>query len=700
MSDSLEKSPILPPDQDINFFAATNFRNISRKFGIKLDDRRRHMYVVGKTGMGKTTLLENMVLNDIYNGHGVGVVDPHGDFAEKIINFIPPNRINDVVYFNPSDIDFPIGFNILESIDPRYRHLVASGLMGVFKKIWPDVWSARMEYILNNTLLALLEFPNTTLLGINRLLADDAYRKRVVRNLKDPVIKSFWETEFAGYNDKYKQEAVAPIQNKIGQFLSASVIRNIVAQVKSRINIREIMDSRKIFIMNLSKGRIGEDNSRLLGGMLITKIQLAAMERVDTPERDRKDFFLYVDEFQNFATESFSNILSEARKYRLDLIMAHQYMEQLEEEVLAAVIGNVGTLVTFRVGSTDAEILAKEFAPTFLETDLVNLTKFQIYLKLMIDGVASQPFSADTLAPINLATDSEQKVVRVSRERYAIPRDKIEDKIMRWTGMESSTTSDPDGDELSDEGDVADGDLVDKKPKEEDEYTEDEEGMPVLAFAPKKDIIASVSSKPVGEQKVAKPRTEPLGGSGTGEQKKIENQPQVKPRQEQQRKPDNRNQNQQNNQKQNQSQNQKPKQNNNQGNNRDRDRDRNRNQDQDKKKLDIKQSQPVSLVDTSQKGISLSQAMHSNKQSESTNQNQSSQPKKEFSIEPEIVPMSLSMDEPVVQTVLKEPIPTVLVNTITAPSAPLAPKPQTNATGGRIPANTVVKVEDNSNQTS
>src|SRR3989338_8502823 len=426
---------LIKGDPNINYFGASNFRNQNRKFGIKLDDRRRHMYVVGKTGMGKTTILENMVLNDIYAGHGVGLVDPHGDYAEKIIDYIPASRINDVFYFNPADIDFPIGFNILETIRPEQKHLVASGLMGVFKKIWPDVWSARMEYILNNTILALLDFPGTTLLGINRLLADNEYRKRVVANLKDPVVKAFWQTEFAGYSDKYKQEAVAPIQNKIGQFLSASIIRNIVAQVKSRIDIREIMDSKKIFIMNLSKGRIGEDNSRLLGGMLITKIQLSAMERVDMPESERSDFFLYVDEFQNFATESFAHILSEARKYRLDLIMAHQYMEQLDETVLAAVIGNVGTMVTFRVGSSDAEILAKEFIPTFVEEDLVNLPKYHIYLKLMIDGVASRPFSALTLRPIATVTDSMEKVVRVSRERYAVSRDKIEDKIMRWSGM-------------------------------------------------------------------------------------------------------------------------------------------------------------------------------------------------------------------------------------------------------------------------
>lgn len=431
-------------DPNINYFAMTNYRNAFRKFGAKIDDRRRHMYVVGKTGMGKTTLLENMVLNDIYAGHGVGLVDPHGDFAEKIIDYIPPHRINDVVYFNPADMNYPIGFNILETVNPEHKHLVASGLMGVFKKIWPDVWSARMEYILNNTILALLDYPDTTLLGINRLLADDAYREKVVKNLQDPVVRAFWETEFANYNDKYKQEAVAPIQNKIGQFLSASIIRNIVAQVKSRINIREIMDTRKIFIMNLSKGRVGEDNSRLLGGMLITKIQLSAMERVDTPEKDRKDFFLYVDEFQNFATESFANILSEARKYRLGLIMAHQYMEQLDESVLAAVIGNVGSLITYRVGSTDAAILVKEFTPTFTEEDLVNLPKFNIYLKLMIDGVSSRPFSALTLPPIGSPTGSTEKVIRVTHERYGTSREKIEEKIKRWSGLELGLDDDDD----------------------------------------------------------------------------------------------------------------------------------------------------------------------------------------------------------------------------------------------------------------
>ncbi len=422
--------------QHVCFFAQTNYRNQMRKFGIKTDDRRRHMYVIGKTGMGKTTMLENMVLQDIYNGHGVGVVDPHGDMAEKLIDYIPSHRTNDVIYFNPADVEFPIGFNILEVESEEQKHLVASGLMGVFKKIWPDVWSARMEYILNNTLLALLDSQGSTLLGINRMLADKKYRRKVIRQLKDPVVKSFWTTEFANYEPRYQKEAVAPIQNKIGQFLSASVIRNMVAQVKSTINIREIMDQKKILIMNLSKGRIGEDNSRLLGGMLITEIQLAAMSRVDIPEEERNDFFLYVDEFQNFATQSFANILSEARKYRLGLIMAHQYVAQLDETVADAVFGNVGSILTFRVGAADAEALAKEYAPTFTEEHIVNLPKYQIFLKLMINGVASQPFSAVGMPPLGSSTGSANKVIRVSRERYGKSRDIIEEKITRWSGME------------------------------------------------------------------------------------------------------------------------------------------------------------------------------------------------------------------------------------------------------------------------
>ncbi len=423
------------PQEDICIFAQTNFRNRPHRFGVKLDDRRRHMYVIGKTGMGKTTMMENMVLSDIYKGHGVGVVDPHGDFAEKILDYIPSNRLNDVIYFNPADVENPIGFNILEAQTPEQKHLIAAGLMATFKKIWPDVWSSRMEYILNNTILALLDVPGSTLMGINRMLSDKAYRRTVVKQLTDPVIKAFWVDEFASWSERYATEATAAVQNKIGQFLSAGLIRNMVAQVKSTVDIRNAMDTKKILIMNLSKGRIGEDNSRLLGGMLITKIQLSAMERVDTLEKDRVDFFLYVDEFQNFASPSFANILSEARKYRLSLIMAHQYVKQLDEVVADAVFGNVGTIITFRVGAGDAEALATEFAPVFTEEDIINLTKFKILLKLMIDGVASMPFSAGTLPPIGRPTGSLDKVIRVSRERYGRQRSVIEEKINRWSGV-------------------------------------------------------------------------------------------------------------------------------------------------------------------------------------------------------------------------------------------------------------------------
>ena len=420
--------------KDIAVFAQTTFRNEARRFGIKTDDRRRHMYLIGKTGMGKSTILENMIVGDIRAGFGVAVVDPHGDLAEKIVEYIPTERLKDVIYFNPADIDFPIAFNIVEQVEPHLRHLVASGLIGVFQKLWADSWGPRLEYILRNAILAILDFPGSTILGVVRMLSDKNYRKKVVANIKDPVVKAFWEREFSGYADKFASEAVSPIQNKVGQFLSSSLMRNIIGQAKSSIDIREVMDSGKILIMNLSKGRIGEDNSALLGAMMITKIQLASMSRVDIPESQRKDFYLYIDEFQNFSTDSFANILSEARKYRLNLILAHQYIEQLSEKVKPAVFGNVGTMIVFRVGAADAEELVKEFTPTFTEEDIVNLPKYEMYLKLMIDGIASSPFSAKGLPPLTEEekTGNEQLVINYSRQKYAGNRIEIEERIARW----------------------------------------------------------------------------------------------------------------------------------------------------------------------------------------------------------------------------------------------------------------------------
>jgi CxxC-x17-CxxC domain-containing protein len=428
-------------ENEIIILGETTFRNQRKKFGIKLDDRRRHIYVIGKTGMGKTVLLENMAIQDILAGRGVGFIDPHGEAAEELLNYIPKNRINDVVYFNPADIEFPIAFNAMEKVSQEHRHLIASGLMGVFKKIWPDVWSARMEYILNNTILALLEYPNSTLLSVNRMLSDSDYRKKVVERITDPVVKSFWTNEFSKYTQSYEVEATAAIQNKVGQFVANPLIRNIIGQVKSKIEMRKIMDEGKILIANLSKGKIGEDNSRLLGALLITKLQLAAMSRVDIPEERRRDFFLYVDEFQNFATEAFCNILSEARKYRLSLILANQYIAQLEEmtplgkstKVRDAIFGNVGTIIVFRVGAEDGEFLEKEFQPEFSAEDLINLEKYNICIKLMIDGITSSPFSAITL-PLKEKPQKSYKdtIIRASRERYGTERKIIEGKIEKW----------------------------------------------------------------------------------------------------------------------------------------------------------------------------------------------------------------------------------------------------------------------------
>ncbi len=429
-------------ENEVSYFAKTNYRNQMTKFGIKTDDRRRHVYVIGKTGMGKTTLLENFILSDIYAGHGCCYVDPHGDTAEKLVDYIPSWRLKDVVYFNPADLEFPVGFNVLEAVSERHKHLVASGMMAVFAKIWEGMWSSRMEYILMNTILALLDNPGQTLLGINRMMSDADFRKKMVANIADPVVKQFWVQEFASWTEKYATEATAAIQNKIGQFLSAGVIRNVVSQPKSTMDIRALMDEEKILIINLSKGRIGEDNSRLLGGLLVTKIQLSAMERVDMAEEDRKDFYLYVDEFQNFAVESFAGILSEARKYRLCLTMAHQYIAQLTDEVREAVFGNVGTFMTFRVGSPDATFMETEFAPRFLPEDLINLPKYNIYLKLLIDGVTSQPFSAQTLPPIAQITHSAEKVISASRELYATPRAVVEKLVMDWSGLEGKSDSD------------------------------------------------------------------------------------------------------------------------------------------------------------------------------------------------------------------------------------------------------------------
>lgn len=436
----LEAPPELPTpknDGNITLLGRTNFRGEYKPFGIKMEDRRRHMYIIGKTGMGKSTVLENMIYDDIQKGRGVAVVDPHGELADKVTAMIPPHRINDAVIFDPSDTNYPVSFNMLEVKTPEHRPLVASGLVGVFKKMYAESWGPRLEYILRNCILALTEFEGATLLGIPRMLVDPVYREKVVEQVTDPVVKSFWVDEFANMSDKMRTEAISPIQNKVGQFLSSPTIRNILGQVKSSIDIRFAMDTKKIFIVNLSKGKIGEDNSSLLGSMLITKFQLDAMSRADMEADEREDFYLYVDEFQNFATDSFATILSEARKYKLNLVMANQYVQQMEEEVMYAVFGNVGSLITFQVGFDDAEYFSKQFAEVVMPNDIISLPKFTAYIRLLVDNMPTKVFSAVMNPPVDVDMKSEvrQKVLKTSRERYGSNKLEVEDKIKKWSSQ-------------------------------------------------------------------------------------------------------------------------------------------------------------------------------------------------------------------------------------------------------------------------
>ncbi len=417
------------PNEELTIFAQTDFRHMQHKFGIKIPDRRYHMYAIGKTGTGKSTMLENMAIDDIREGRGVAIVEPHGDLINHIMDYIPEERIKDVVWFSPSDRFFPVAFNPLENVDPDLKNIVASGVVGIFKKIFGESWGPRLEYILRNTVLALLDYPNATMLGITRILVDKQFRDKVVSNISDPVIKDFFVNEFEQYDPKFRTEAIAPIQNKVGQFLSSSTIRNIVGQPKSTINLRDIMDTGKIFLVNLSIGEIGEDASALLGALMITKIQLASMQRASIPEEERRDFYLYVDEFQNFATDSFAVILSEARKYHLNLIMTNQYIAQMPETVRDAVFGNVGTLISFRVGAPDAATLKQEFAPVFEEVDLVNLDNYHIYVKMSIDGVTCPAFSATTLSRSAKELGNRQRIIDFSRGHYSRQREYVESQI-------------------------------------------------------------------------------------------------------------------------------------------------------------------------------------------------------------------------------------------------------------------------------
>lgn len=419
----------------------TSFRAEELKFGIKRNDRRRHMYVVGKTGTGKSTLLESMAINDIYSGEGLAYIDPHGDSIDLILNHIPDSRVDDVVLFDPSDLEHPLAMNFLELDDPDQKGLVASGLIEIFRKRFEFSWGPRLEHILRHCILSLLEIPGSTMLGITRILQDRTYRRYIVHLLEDPVMIDFWQNEFPQLEEsRAGAEVIAPILNRLGQFLASPVVRNVVSNARSTVRLDDIMNEKKILLVNLSKGKIGEDNMAILGSVLVSRLQFAAMRRVAIPEEQRQDFFLYVDEFQNFVSSSFASILSEARKYRLCLIMAHQYIGQLEQaglanssEVLDAVFGNVGSVVSFTVGQNDGEKLSKEFSEVFDVSDFVSLEKYNIYLKLMIDLTQSRPFSAKTLPiDVNLAADNKQKVIELSRQKYGVSRELVERRIAGW----------------------------------------------------------------------------------------------------------------------------------------------------------------------------------------------------------------------------------------------------------------------------
>ena len=401
-------------------------------FGIRTEDARHHTYLIGKTGSGKTTLLRNLILQHLYMGNGMALIDPHGDLAEELLDHFPASRADDLVYFNPSDLEFPIGLNLLANVPPDERHLVASGITSAFKSIWRDSWGPRLEYILYNALAALLDCPNTSLLGINRLLTDVNYRAWVVRQVKDPFVRNFWSEEFASYDPRFMREAIAPIQNKIGQFLMNPPIRNILGQVGMKVDLRFMMDTGRVFIANLSKGKLGADKANLLGSLLTTQFQLAAMSRADSPEHMRPDFHLFVDEFHNFTTDSFASILAEARKYRLSLTLSHQYIDQLPLPIRQAVFGNVGTLISFRIGHTDAETLEKEFGMTFPAQQFIDLDRYELLVKLLVDGITTEPFRGKSLPPIENRVGRRATLIRRSRERFATPRASVEQKLARW----------------------------------------------------------------------------------------------------------------------------------------------------------------------------------------------------------------------------------------------------------------------------
>ncbi|MFA6305498.1 MAG: DUF87 domain-containing protein [Candidatus Gracilibacteria bacterium] len=419
-------------DKDVSVFGITNYHNNFDEFGIKREDRRRHLYVVGKSGVGKSKLLELLIKEDIESGKGVGVLDPHGDLVDNVLEFVPKERMKDVIYFDPADISFPISFNPMESVDEEYKMQVTIGFIQIFKKLFGSNWTDRLEHVLRYTVLALLDSPNTTVLSILKMLTDKNYRQNIVSRIKDNVVKNFWVSEFAGWSEKFDAEAITPLLNKVGQFVATNMIRNIIGQPKSKFDIKDVMNGQKILLMKVSKGLLGEENSSLLGAMIITKIYQAAMSRASMKEDDRKDFYLYVDEFQNFATDTFAEILSEARKYRLNLTIAHQYMGQLSNVVKKTVFGNVGSIISFRVGADDAGILAAEYNPVFKERDIINLGVREFYCKMSVNGEIREAFSARTIDVPKVKNSYVKEIIENSRKNYSEKRENVEKMLAKW----------------------------------------------------------------------------------------------------------------------------------------------------------------------------------------------------------------------------------------------------------------------------
>ncbi len=428
-------------EKDVSGFGLTNYHNNFVPFGIRRADRRRHLYTIGKSGAGKSKLLELLINEDLKNGEGIAVLDPHGDLIDAIMRFIPEHRIKDVVLLDPGDTEFPIAFNPLEKVEEAFKMQVTIGFLQIFKKLFGNNWSDRLEHVLRYTTLALLDSPNTTVLSILKMLTDKNYRQKIVARIQDSVVKNFWVSEFAAWSEKFDADAITPLLNKVGQFVATNMIRNIIGQPKTKFSIREIMDGKKILLMKVSKGLLGEENSSLIGSMFITKLYQAAMSRADTPEDKRTDFYFYVDEFQNFATDTFAEILSEARKYKLNMTLAHQYMGQLNDVVRKTVFGNVGSIINFRVGAEDAIILAEEYTPVFKERDIINLGVREFYIKMSVNGELREAFSGRTLDAPRSEKDWTPQIIEWSRKNYCLPRAEVESMMKKWDEAASAPPS-------------------------------------------------------------------------------------------------------------------------------------------------------------------------------------------------------------------------------------------------------------------